>query len=103
MSGIVLSVLALAGGARLLRPAQRQPWTPLAVALAAVILLAGFAALYNLETDRIWLILTPVLAALAGAELHLRGQNEGQTTTVLVVLLCLATTIAQSVLFVPYL
>src|SRR6185437_12229484 len=50
--------------------------------LAITILIAGFSGLFYLETERIWIFLTPFVALAAGYEAARRGESEGRGLTI---------------------
>src|SRR5207253_985119 len=69
MSIVPLSVLTIGAS----RSAKPQAATALFVALMATVLIAGFSGLFYLETERIWILLTPAFALAAGHEIARRS------------------------------
>lgn len=74
----------------------------LSLATLLTVLIAGFSGLFYVETERIWIFLTPCLALAAGAELSRRSAAEGQRVIYLVFLLILLISCSQEILFMHY-
>ena len=72
------------------------------IALLATVLLAGFSGLFYVETERIWIFLTPVFALAAGTELARRASAEGPRVVHLILLLVLLISCTQEFLFQHY-
>ena len=68
------------------------------VAVLVVIPLAGFSGLFYLETERVWLFLTPALAVAAGYELARRAREEGGATVAAVFAMSLSLSVTQEVM-----
>jgi hypothetical protein len=71
-------------------------------ALGLTVLVAGFSGLFYVETERIWIFLTPFFALAAGDEIARRSQFEGSRITYLVFLLVLIISCSQEFLFQHY-
>lgn len=98
----VLAIAAFARNARRLRDDAGMARS-LFVALVVTIVLAGFSGLFYVETERIWIFLTPALALAAGHELARRSVESDQRRMILwVVLLVLAISCSQEFLFMHY-
>jgi hypothetical protein len=72
------------------------------VALLATILIAGFSGQFYLETERIWIFFTPLLALAAGYEAARRRENDGSNLIFALVLLVLLISCSQNFLFMHY-
>lgn len=72
------------------------------LALWATLLVASFSGLFYVETERIWIFLTPFFALAAGQELARRADVEGRAVTDAVVLLVLAISVTQELFFLHY-
>ena len=70
--------------------------------LAVTIVIAGFSGLFYLETERIWIFFTPLLALAAGYEADRRSAREGLGLTFALLLLVLAISCTQEFLFMHY-
>ena len=73
--------------------------TMLALGLALCIVIAGFLPLFLLETERVWVILTPAMAVAAGYEIERHRQSEGHHSVMTVVLVGLLLMYSQTMLF----
>jgi hypothetical protein len=72
-SAVPLCILAFAAVAS----KQATRWQrSLFIAVVATIFIAGFSGLFYLETERIWVFMTPALALAAGYEAARRAQSE---------------------------
>ncbi len=97
-STIPLCILAASAIRRSMPPAARA----LVVAVAVTILAAGFSGLFYVETERIWIFLTPALAIGAAFEVHRRGDGGEPEVPAFVVILTLLISCAQEFLFMHY-
>ena len=68
-------------------------------ATAICIILVGFSGMVFLETERIWLLFSPLLAVCAAYELHRRSLREGRLAILGVILLSLVFTLAYALPF----
>ena len=104
LSTVPLCILALAAA---LRPPQEFAH-PLArslfIALIATILIAGFSGLFYVETERIWIFLTPFVALAAGFEAARAAERTGTGRRIidLLILLVLAISCSQELFFMHY-
>jgi hypothetical protein len=80
----------------------RSPRGVLFLALLATVLIAAFSGLFYVETERIWIFLTPVFALAAGWELSRRARIEGPDLLSTVFLLVLLIGCTQEWLFMHY-
>jgi len=81
---------------------QRALWRSLFTATIATVLIAGFSGLFYVETERIWIFLTPPFALAAGYELTRRAQREGRTLIYVVLFLVIAISCTQEFFFQHY-
>jgi hypothetical protein len=95
---VPLSILAV-GAVRFAKPPAAKA---LFVALMVSILLAGFSGLFYLETERIWIFFTPIVALAAGYELARRSETEGRHVIHLALLLVLLISLTQEWFFTHY-
>jgi hypothetical protein len=98
VSIIPLSVLAIASA----KSAKPQAAWALVTALLITVAIAGFSGLFYIETERIWIFLTPAFALAAGWELSRRAQREGADLLTTVLLLTLLISCSQEWLFMHY-
>jgi hypothetical protein len=84
------------------REALRSSMGVLAVAVLATVLIAAFSGLFYIETERIWIFLTPIFALAAGWELSRRARREGADLLTTVFLLVLVISCTQEWLFMHY-
>ena len=96
-TSFAIAILAIAAAFR--GENQSPLWRALVLGSLMGILLSGFSGMSFLETERIWLIFTPALAVLAGAELEGREQREGKMVAVGVVLFALTFSCAYELVF----
>jgi hypothetical protein len=106
LSIVPLSILAL-GAAAWLVSAKPQAegervQRSLFVATIATVLIAGFSGLFYVETERIWIFLTPPFALAAGYELTRRAQREGRALIYVVLFLVIAISCTQEFFFQHY-
>jgi hypothetical protein len=101
LGAVPLSILALTAtrGAESQADARARP---LILATPLTILIAGFSGLFYLETERIWIFLTPPLALAAGVELSRRARCEGAHVVLAVFLLVLVLSCAQEFFLTHY-
>jgi hypothetical protein len=72
------------------------------IALPVTVAVAGFSGLFYVETERIWIFLTPVFALAAGYELTRRSESEGRRVVYLTLLLVLLISCTQEWFFQHY-
>jgi hypothetical protein len=72
------------------------------IALAATLFIAAFSGLFYLETERIWIFLTPALALAAGFEAARQADRSGPRFVLAMVLLVLVISCSQEFLFMHY-
>jgi hypothetical protein len=97
------------------RPATTRRWVALTppgeeraltralfTATVATVLVAGFSGLFYVETERIWIFLTPPFALAAGYELTRRAQREGPGLIYVVLFLVVAISCTQEFFFQHY-
>src|SRR6185295_5163522 len=101
VSIVPLSVLALAAAAAA-RSRMSGAARALVFALLASVVIAGFSGLFYVETERIWIFLTPVFALAAGWTLSQRADREGRDLLTTVFLLILLISCSQEWLFMHY-
>jgi hypothetical protein len=98
---VPLSILAVSAVRRAKLPAastQADAYRiarSLFAAAVATVLIAGFSGLFYVETERIWIFLTPVFALAAGYELSRRATPEGQRIIHVVLLMVLIISCTQ--------
>jgi hypothetical protein len=98
-STVPLCLLAIAAAlSRPQNPLQRSAF----IAILATILIAGFSGLFYLETERIWIFLTPALALTAGFEAARRTELENPYALRALLLLVLVITCTQEYWFMHY-
>lgn len=100
-AGSVLSVAAVIG----MRFSLRAPglFAALGVGLGLTLVLAAFSTLFFMETERIWVFLTPALAAMAAWGVRSAVAPEGfRAAGMLLVAATLSTSIAQELVFLHY-
>ncbi len=102
LSAAPISLLAGATLWRAARRGSRDLTDVLAKAAGAAILLAAFSGSFFLETERIWLFYTPVLAVVAGREVGRRVGVEGRSVLPDVVLLSLLIACGAELTFMHY-
>ncbi|MEA2735926.1 MAG: hypothetical protein QOE14_2377, partial [Humisphaera sp.] len=71
-------------------------------ATLVTVLIAGFSGLFYVETERIWIFLTPAFALAAGFELRRRSTDEGRGVIYLALFLVLAISCTQEFFFQHY-
>ena len=71
-------------------------------ATVATVFIAAFSGLFYLETERIWIFLTPAFALAAGYELRRRSANDGRAMILLVLFLVIAISSTQEFFFKHY-
>jgi hypothetical protein len=99
VSVVPLGILAAAGATRSATPRAAKS---LFVALLVSIVIAGFSGLFYLETERIWIFLTPFVALAAGYELARRSESEGRHVIHITLLLVLLISCTQEWFFTHY-
>jgi hypothetical protein len=99
---VPLCVLAVGAVMRDRTSAKPQAAKALFVALLVSVLIASFSGLFYIETERIWIFLTPIFALAAGWELSHRAQREGADLLTTVFLLVLVISCTQEWLFMHY-
>jgi hypothetical protein len=72
------------------------------VATMLTVLIAGFSGLFYVETERIWIFLTPAFALAAGYELRRRAVDEGRRLIYIVLFLVIAISCTQEFFFQHY-
>jgi len=72
------------------------------VATVATVLIAAFSGLFYVETERIWIFLTPPFALAAGYELTRRARREGPAMIYVVLFLVIAIGCTQEFFFQHY-
>ena len=99
-----LAILAISAAWFAWRSRSREIELSSALFIAAplTVLIAGFSGLFYVETERIWMFLTPFLALAAGAELSRRSQWEGGAIVHAMFLLVLVISCAQEIFFMHY-
>jgi hypothetical protein len=65
------------------------------IAAVATVFIAGFSGLFYLETERIWVFMTPALSLAAGYEALRRGETEDRCLVRAILLLILLITCTQ--------
>jgi hypothetical protein len=81
---------------------RRQAAKALTIALWITVVFAGFSGLFYVETERIWIFLTPAFALAAGYELARRGERESAPVIHLTLLLVLLISCTQEWFFMHY-
>jgi hypothetical protein len=71
-------------------------------ATVLTVLIAGFSGLFYVETERIWIFLTPAFALAAGYELRRRAEHEGRALIYAVLFLVIAISCTQEFFFQHY-
>ena len=99
MSILAIRTVWVGNGAKAQAAEMRRS---LFIALVATVLLAGFSGLFYVETERIWIFLTPFFALSAGVELARRDEHEGSKAIALILLLVLLISCSQEFLFQHY-
>jgi hypothetical protein len=97
-----LGVLAVAGVASAWRERARPVLRAVAPAAGLTILIAGFSGQFFLETERIWIFMTPALAVAAGAELARRTHVEGERIARGVLVIAIAFSCFQEIVWMHY-
>jgi hypothetical protein len=104
MSIVPLSILAV--GAVFSAKRQAKASAPAAralfIAVALTVLFAGFSGLFYVETERIWIFLTPGFALAAGQEMARRSEIEGRRVIYVTFLLVLMVSCTQEFFFQHY-
>jgi hypothetical protein len=72
------------------------------IATLLTVLVAGFSGLFYVETERIWIFLTPAFALAAGYELRRRAEVEGRGIIYVVLFLVIAISCTQEFFFQHY-
>jgi hypothetical protein len=72
------------------------------IATVLTVLVAGFSGLFYVETERIWIFLTPAFALAAGYELRRRAADEGRGLIYIVIFLVIAISCTQEFFFQHY-
>jgi hypothetical protein len=98
LSIVPLSVLGFVA----LRSAKPRAAGALTIALWVTVLIAGFSGLFYVETERIWIFLTPAFALLAGYELSHRGDVKIPSVIHITLLLVLLISCTQEWFFMHY-
>ena len=81
---------------------ERAMRRALFTATITTVLIAGFSGLFYVETERIWIFLTPPFALAAGYELSRRAQREGRALIYVVIFLVIAISCTQEFFFQHY-
>ena len=89
-------------GVAAVKSAKPQAAKALFVALFVSVVVASFSGLFYIETERIWVFLTPAFALAAGWELSRRAKREGADLLTTVFLLVLIISCTQEWLFMHY-
>ena len=76
--------------------------TSFVVATVLTVLIAGFSGLFYVETERIWIFLTPPFALATAYELKRRAENEGRSLIYIVLFLVIAISCTQEFFFQHY-
>ena len=99
MSILAISAVRRGNGAK---PQAEGMHRSLFIALLVTVVLAGGSGLFYVETERIWIFLTPFFALAAGVELARRAEDEGSKVIHLILLLVLLISCSQEFLFQHY-
>jgi hypothetical protein len=97
-----LGVLAIAGAGSAWRDRARPVLRALAPAAVLTIFIAGFSGQFFLETERIWIFMTPALAIVAGAELARRANVQNGRIARLVLVIAIAFSCFQEIFWMHY-
>ncbi len=82
---------------------RATPWQrSLFIAAVATVFIAGFSGLFYLETERIWIFLTPALALAAGYEAARRTETDGPRIVTALLLLVFLISCTQEFFFQHY-
>jgi hypothetical protein len=100
MSTVPLCVLAVLASIR--RESMPAPARALVCAVVTTIVIAGFSGLFYVETERIWIFLTPFLALAAGIEAARREASSSRRVLGVLFLLVLLVSCSQEFLFLHY-
>jgi hypothetical protein len=102
LSIVPLCILAIAAIRSSWHDLDRRVASALFLASALTVPIAGFSGLFYLETERIWIFLTPAFALAAGYEIARRSAMEGRPFIQAMVLLVLAVSCTQEFFLMHY-
>jgi 4-amino-4-deoxy-L-arabinose transferase-like glycosyltransferase len=102
LSIVPLCILAIAAIRSSWHDLDRRVASALFLASALTVPIAGFSGLFYLETERIWIFLTPAFALAAGYEIARRSAREGRPFIQAMVLLVLAVSCTQEFFLMHY-
>lgn len=101
-STVPVCILAASAAVALWRARDRSLARALFTALIATIFIAGFSGLFYIETERIWIFMTPALAIAAAVDIGRRQQTGESTLPQAILLIILIVSCAEEFLYMHY-